>query len=116
QELRGDPMPPIPQRYDDVTAEWLAAVLQPRWPGLAVSALQRGPVFGYKRNKFRVQARCHTGAGEALRSFIVKGNFPGEGDPATGSAWAMANELHSLRDLVPLITAPAGPEWYHIDI
>lgn len=109
-------MPAIPLRYEDVTSTWLTETLQQKWPGIRITGLRRGPIFGYKKNKFRVETEYSHGAETGTRSFIVKGNFPGENDPATGSAWAMANELHSLRDLVPMVAAPAGPEWYHIDI
>ena len=105
-----------PRRYDDVTPEWLSRALGRTWPGVRVATIRRGPVFGYKKNKFRVEVE-YAERGEGLAStYIVKGNFPGENDPSTGSAWAMANELRSIRDLVPLIAAPAMPEWYHITV
>ena len=105
------------QRYEDLTADWLTDALQARWPGCRVAALEHGPIFGYKRNKFRVRAEY---AGDAPRPdvdrFIVKGNFPGENDPATGSAWAMASELRSIRDIAPLVAAPAMPESFRVAI
>lgn len=106
----------IPLRYEDVTPAWLSHALRNRWPETTVTAVRRGPVFGYKKNKFRVEVDYEAQGPEPARSFIVKGNFPGESDPSTGSAWAMANELRSIRDIVPLIAAPAMPEWYHIGV
>jgi len=105
------------QRYEDVTAAWLTAALQATWPGVNVSALHRGKVFGHKQNKFRIEAEYDpAGPQPDVRHFIVKGNFPGENDPSTGSAWAMASEVRSIRDLVPHIAAPAIPAWYRIEV
>lgn len=104
------------QRYDDVTPEWMTAALRDSWPTIAVRSVKRGPIFGHKQNKFRVEVEFERGGEEHAKTYIVKGNFPGENDPATGSAWAMANELRSLRDIVPLVAAPAGPRWYHIGV
>lgn len=107
---------PSLMRYADVTPEWLTGVLRRKWADAEVKAVQPGPVFGYKKNKFRVEVDYANPATAAARSFIVKGNFPGENDPQTGSAWAMANELRSLRDIVPLVAAPAQPESYYIGV
>ncbi|GLR67156.1 hypothetical protein GCM10010909_18370 [Acidocella aquatica] len=105
------------QRYDDVTADWLTAALQPTWPGVRVANLQRGKVFGHKQNKFRLVAEYAAGGPQPdVKHFIVKGNFPGENDPSTGPAWAMANEVLSIRDLAPQIAAPAMPAWYRIEV
>lgn len=98
-------------RYADVTPEWMSSVL-----GAKIARVERGPVFGYKQNKFRVTVDYAEPDAQLPRSFIVKGNFPGENDPSTGSAWAMANELRSIRDIVPLVAAPAGPKSYHIAV
>lgn len=106
----------IPQRYEDIDASWVTAALRRSWPEVAVSRVERGPVFGFKQNKFRIKVDYVAGGEGKPDSFIVKGNFPGENDPATGSAWAMANELRSFRDIVPLVAAPAGPRWHHIDV
>src|SRR5262245_58924594 len=103
--------PPL-QRYEDVTPEWLTAALRDTWPAIAVRSVKRGPVFGHKQNKFRVEVEFDKDTEQHANTYIIKGNFPGENDPATGSAWAMANELRSLRDIVPLVAAPAGPRWY----
>lgn len=106
--------PPPLQRYEDVTRDWVEQALSRDFPGARITAVRRGPIFGFKRNKFRIEV---DGEGAALpASFIVKGNFPGEDDPQTGSAWAMANELRSLRDLVPMVAAPAMPRWHHINV
>ena len=107
-----------PLKYENVTADWLTRALRIKWPGVTVTGARRGPVFGFKQNKFRVHVD-YDEAGRELglaTTFIVKGNFPGEDDPSTGSAWAMINELRSLRDLVPLLAAPAMPQWHHIVI
>ncbi len=105
-----------PLRYADVTPEWFTAALRDTWPEVVVTAVRRGPVFGYKQNKFRVEVD-YGASGDGLAStYIVKGNFPGENDPSTGSAWAMANELRSIRDIAPLVAAPAGPAWHHISV
>jgi aminoglycoside phosphotransferase (APT) family kinase protein len=108
----------IPRRYDDVTAQWLTQALRDRWPEVTVTEVRRGPIFGYKQNKFRVHVEYDdTGRRLGLaESYIVKGNFPGEDDPSTGSAWAMANELRSIRDIVPLLAPPSMPDWYHIAV
>jgi hypothetical protein len=105
-------------KYENVTAEWLTQALRAKWPDVMVTAVRRGPVFGYKQNKFRIQVEYNeAGRKRGLApSFIVKGNFPGENDPSTGSAWAMANELRSIRDLVPMIAAPAMPDWHYIAV
>jgi hypothetical protein len=105
-----------PLRYQDVTPAWLTAALRNTWPNVTVSAVRRGPVFGYKQNKFRIEVDYAEGGDGLAATYIVKGNFPGENDPSTGSAWAMAHELRSIRDIVPLIAAPAMPEWYHISV
>ena len=105
-----------PLRYADVTPAWVTAALGDAWPDVAVSAVRRGPVFGYKRNKFRIEVDYARGGEGRARTYIVKGNFPGEEDPSTGSAWAMANELRSIRDIAPLVAAPAGPAWHHISV
>lgn len=109
---------PGPLRYRDVTAEWLTLALREKWPEVTVTAVRRGPIFGFKQNKFRVFVEYDpTSRNLGLAdTYIVKGNFPGENDPSTGSAWAMANELHSIRDLVPLIAAPAMPDWHYIAV
>ena len=105
------------QRYDDVTADWLTEALQPTWPGVKVAALKRGPVFGHKKNKFRVEAVYDlAGPHPQVRHFIVKGNFPGENDPSTGAAWAMASEVRAIRDIAPQIAAPAMPACYRITV
>lgn len=106
----------VPLRYADVDSGWVTAALHDRWPDVTVSRVERGPVFGYKQNKFRITVDYAAGGDGKPRSFSVKGNFPGENDPSTGSAWAMANELRSFRDVAPLVAAPAGPQWHHIDI
>lgn len=105
-----------PLTYDDVNSEWLSRALRGTWPDVNVEAVCRGPVFGFKQNKFRVHVDYgESGSGRDLAdTYIVKGNFPGEQDPSTGSAWAMATELRSIRDVVPLVAAPAMPEWYYI--
>lgn len=105
-----------PLRYDDVTPEWLTRALRPTWPDIAITSVSRGPVFGFKKNKFRVDVTYTESNREQNlpNTFIVKGNFPGENDPSTGSAWAMANELRSIRDIVPMVDAPSMPEWHHI--
>lgn len=103
-------------RYEDVTPEWMTLALRDAVPDVTVSAVRRGPVFGYKQNKFRVEVDYSAGKGALGDSFIIKGNFPGEDDPSTGSAWAMANELRSIRDIVPFVKAPAMPDWYHISV
>jgi Phosphotransferase enzyme family len=106
------------QKYQDVTAEWLTTALREHWPDVAIREVRRGPIFGFKQNKFCVQVD-YVDAGhkrDLAPSYIVKGNFPGENDASTGSAWAMANELRSIRDLVPLIAAPAMPVWHHIAV
>ena len=104
-----------PLRYEDVTPEWMTAALRDTWRDVTVVDIKRGPIFGYKKNKFRVEA-SYASRTDLPRHFIVKGNFPGEEDPSTGSAWAMASELRSLRDVAPQIAAPAAPEWQHIRI
>jgi Phosphotransferase enzyme family len=103
-------------KYADVTADWLTSALSHRWPDVIVTKVRRDPVFGFKQNKFRVHVEYNdAGRRRGLAaSYIVKGNFPGENDPSTGSAWAMANELRSIRDLVPLIKAPAMPATHYI--
>jgi hypothetical protein len=103
-------------RYQDVTPDWMTAALAKAWPGTRVATVRRGPIFGFKQNKFRVTVEYAAGGEGRADTFIVKGNFPGENDPSTGSAWAMAIELRSIRDIVPLIAAPAAPEYYHIDV
>jgi hypothetical protein len=112
--------PASPRRYEDVTAEWLTRALRGRWPDVTVAALHRGPIFGFKQNKFRVRVeydgKFRDGGQPLPDTFIVKGNFPGENDPSTGSAWAMSTELRSLRDIVPLLAAPAMPQWHYIDV
>ena len=108
--------PPPLQRYEDVTAEWVEATLADSWPGVSIASIERGPLFGYKKNKFRIHVDYSDGSTTRPSTFIVKGNFPGENDPQTGSAWAMANELRSLRDLVPFVDAPAMPKWHHINV
>jgi hypothetical protein len=106
-----------PLKYGDVTAEWLTRALREKWPKIAVTAVRRGPIFGYKQNKFRIEVDYDdSGHAELPRTYIVKGNFPGENDPSTGSLWAMVNELRSIRDVVPWIAAPAMPEWYYIGV
>lgn len=105
-----------PLRYADVTAEWMTQALRHKWPTVTVTDIKHGPIFGFKQNKFRVEV-SYDEAGRKLgleNTFIVKGNFPGENDPSTGSAWAMANELRSIRDIAPLVDAPRMPESYHI--
>lgn len=108
--------PPPLQRYADVTSGWLSAALAKSFPGVEVSSVERGPIFGFKKNKFRIDVTYADGDLQRPSAFIVKGNFPGENDPQTGSAWAMANELRSLRDLVPMVDAPAMPKWHHINV
>lgn len=109
--------PPPLQRYEDVTADWVGAALARTWPDVRVAAVKCGPIFGYKKNKFRIEVGYADGNHAGRPStFIVKSNFPGENDPQTGSAWAMANELRSLRDIVPMVDAPAMPAWYHINV
>ncbi|MET0546330.1 MAG: phosphotransferase [Caulobacterales bacterium] len=103
-------------RFEDVTPEWLTPALRNTWPDVTVKAVRRGPIFGYKQNKFRVEVDYADAKSELPRTFIVKSNFPGENNPSTGSAWAMANELRSLRDLVPMVTAPHMPKWHHITV
>jgi hypothetical protein len=103
-------------RYDSVTPEWLTQALRATWPEITVRTVKRGPVFGYKKNKFRVEVEYADAASDYPRTFIVKGNFPGENDPSTGTAWAMATELRSIRDVAPLIATPAMPAWYDISI
>lgn len=103
------------QRYEDVTSAWVEQALSRDFPGARVSGVRHGPIFGFKRNKFRISVDYADG-GTRPSTFIVKGNFPGEDDPQTGTAWAMANELRSLRDLVPMVAAPQGPRWHHISV
>jgi len=103
-----------PLKYEDVTAHWLGRALCVKWPDITVAAVRRGPVFGFKKNKFRVHVDHGTSAHGPADTYIIKGNFPGEGDPSTGSAWAMLNELRSIRDIVPLIAAPAMPDSHYI--
>lgn len=108
---------PALQRYEDVSTSWLNEALQGTWPGVKVAAVRRGAVFGHKQNKFRVEAVYDpSGTQPPVSQFIVKGNFPGENDPSTGSAWAMASEVRSIRDLAPQIAAPAMPDWYKITV
>ncbi|HUD90057.1 phosphotransferase, partial [Sphingobium sp.] len=106
----------VPLTYADVDIPWVTEALCKSWPDVELARVERGPVFGFKQNKFRITVDYAAGGEGKPRSFIVKGNFPGENDPSTGSAWAMANELRSFRDIVPLIAAPAGPRWHHIDV
>ncbi|MEO0030437.1 MAG: hypothetical protein RIS94_195 [Pseudomonadota bacterium] len=106
----------VPLTYAEVDAGWMTTALRDRWPEVRVSSVQRGPIFGHKQNKFRIAVDYAEGGEGKPRSFIVKGNFPGENDPSTGSAWAMANELRSIRDIAPLVAAPAGPQWHHIAV
>jgi aminoglycoside/choline kinase family phosphotransferase len=106
----------VPLKYEDVTAAWLGQALCGRWPGTKVSTVRRGPVFGYKKNKFRVEVEYAESPGALPSTFIVKGNFPAENDPSTGSAWAMATEVRSIRDVVPLIRAPHMPQWQFIGV
>ena len=107
-----------PRKYADVDAKWLTGALRSRWPDVVVSTMRRGPIFGFKQNKFRVHVEyeAHCRDRGLADTYIVKGNFPGENDPSTGSAWAMANELRSIRDLVPHIAAPAMPQSHYIDV
>ena len=107
---------PVPLTYEAVTARWLSDALQEAWPDVRVTDLRRGAVFGYKQNKFRVAVDYADGQRGRPDRFVVKGNFPGQDDPATGSAWAMASELRSLRDVVPLVAAPQGPTWRYIGV
>jgi len=109
---------PIPLRYSDVDAAWLTLALARRWPGVTVAAARRGPIFGYKQNKFRVHVEYDKTSREhgLPDTFIVKGNFPGEKDPSTGSAWAMATELRSIRDVVPLVAAPHMPACHYLEV
>ena len=106
----------VPARYEDVTAQWLSDALQQAWPGVRVADVRRGAPFGYKQNKFHLSVDYANGGADMPDRFIVKGNFPGQDDPATGSAWAMKSELLSLRDVVPLVAAPQGPAWRHIGV
>jgi Phosphotransferase enzyme family len=107
-----------PRRYADVDAAWLTQALQSTWPDVSIKSLSRDRVFGYKQNKFRVHVEYDAASrpNGLPPSYIVKGNFPGENDPSTGSAWAMSSELRSIRDVVPLIAAPAMPAWYYIAV
>ncbi len=104
--------------YKDVTPAWVSGALQKHWPGIEVRTVDAGPVFGFKKNKFAIAVSYGELPEGAIppQRFIVKGNFPGENDPSTGSAWAMANELCSIRDIVPLTAAPAMPKSYDIAI
>ncbi|NWK97882.1 hypothetical protein DM806_19920 [Sphingobium lactosutens] len=106
----------VPLRYQDVNARWMTEALRGTWPDVEVTQVRHGPIFGYKRNKFRIEVDYAAGGNDRPRTFIVKGNFPGENDPSTGSAWAMANELRSIRDIAPLVAAPEGPHWHHISV
>lgn len=106
----------VPLRYEDVTSEWLARALATRWPGVAITAMRRDPVFGYKKNKLRVHVEYAAPAPALPATLIVKGNFPGERDPSTGSSWAMAAEVRSIRDVAPLIRPPNMPEWHYIGV
>src|SRR4030095_12187387 len=104
----------IPRRYSDVTPAGVSAALQTGGIRAGVRSLDRGAPFGYKKNKFRIDV-AYADDGSALpRSYIVKGTFPGENDPSTGSAWAMASELRSIRDVAPLVAAPAMPRSHYI--
>jgi hypothetical protein len=87
------------------------------WPGVRVAAVRRGEPFGFKKNKFRIEVEYAQADSGLPPRFIVKGNFPGENDPSTGSAWAMASELRSIRDIAPLVAAPAIPRCFytHVD-
>ena len=112
-----EPAPSL-SRYEEVTAAWLTRALRNEWPEIQIREVERGPIFGYKRNKFRVQVHYAAGSRPTglPASYIVKGNFPGQDDPSTGSAWAMATELRSLRDVAPLVAAPAMPHWHYIGV
>jgi hypothetical protein len=105
-----------PLSFSDVTADWLTLALREAFADVTVVAVRRGPVFGYKQNKFRVDVAYADGRSAPAKSFIVKGNFPAENDPSTGSAWAMANELRSIRDVAPLVAAPAMPQAHYISV
>jgi hypothetical protein len=106
----------IPRRYFDVTSTWMTSALQEGGLSTSIQSLKRGAPFGYKKNKFYVDVEYADGASTLARSFVVKGNFPDENDPSTGSAWAMASELRSLRDVAPLVAAPAMPRSHYIGV
>jgi len=106
----------IPRRYSDVTSDWVTAALRDGGITATVRALTHGSPFGYKKNKFRIGVEYADENSALPASYIVKGNFPGEKDPSTGSAWAMASELRSIRDVAPLVAAPAMPRAHHIGV
>jgi len=98
--------PPVPRAFDQVTPEWLTAVLSQGQPGIRVTAATVDPTMGHKPNK----ARIHLSYDEAGQraglpaTLVVKGTFNGTVSRGRIIDFSNMAELVSYRDILPHLT------------
>lgn len=95
--------PPVPRAFDQVTPEWLTAVLSQSHPGIRVTAATVDPTMGHKPNKARVHLR-YDEAGQRAglpATLVVKGTFNGTVSRGRIIDFSNMAELVSYRDILP---------------
>lgn len=98
--------PSVPRSFDQVTPEWLSAVLSRSHPGITVTSAKVDPTMGHKPNKARVHL-TYDEAGEKAclpPSFVVKGTFNGTVSRGAIIDFSNMAELVSYRDILPRLT------------
>jgi len=91
-------MPKVPATLDEVLSlEWLTAALSPRFPGIAVTRVTRGPVVSRLSTNARFTIECAGGLPEGLVSTLcAKGYFTDKGRPVS---FLGAREVNFYRDV-----------------
>ncbi len=98
--------PPVPRAFDQVTPEWLTAVLSRDHPGVTVTSAKVDPTMGHKPNKARVHL-TYDEAGQKAdlpATFVVKGTFNGTVSRGAIIDFSNMAELVSYRDILPKLT------------
>ncbi|WP_197277180.1 phosphotransferase [Sphingomonas profundi] len=98
--------PPVPRSFDQVTPEWLTAVLRRTHPGIKVTSAKVDPTMGHKPNKARVHL-AYDAAGEQAGlppTLVVKGTFNGTTSRGRIIDFSNMAELVSYRDILPRLT------------
>lgn len=94
---------PVPRSFDEVTAEWLTAVLSIDHPGVVVTSAKVDPYMGHKPNKARVHVTYNQAGQDAglPPTYVVKGTLNGTISRGRIIDFSNMAELVSYRDILP---------------
>lgn len=100
-----EPQPPIVDRVDDLTPEWLSAALRSGGLDVTVVGVEHRPVgTGQMAESHRLALSYESGPGDGPATLVAKVPAAGPESRAAGASGGYANEVGFYRDLAATVT------------